>query len=258
MWSETIAYRAYLPPYLPAFFSDAAKRIPLRGGEALLDLGCGPGDVALGFAPHVASLTGVDLEQPMLDLARERAAEIGRSIDTIHAKAQEAPETIGPFDLITIGTAHWFMHSPATLARIGRWLRPGGSVLVCMPVNTNIAHAKWFDIFMDVRYRWSKATEIYDQMRLQTKDFFAGTDFALVDKIDTFGQIPIDLDHLLNRALAFPTTSRAILGDDAERMLAELRDKLAPHFANGPVTEWHCTSGWLFRRRGEAHGRAGA
>jgi predicted TPR repeat methyltransferase len=117
MWSETIGYRDYLPPYLPDFFRAVAEAVPLTGTEDLLDLGCGGGEVALGLAPFVRSLTGMDLEQPMLDEAHNRALEMGVNMRLIHSKVEDAPADLGRFHLITMGRAHWFMHTPATLER---------------------------------------------------------------------------------------------------------------------------------------------
>jgi ubiquinone/menaquinone biosynthesis C-methylase UbiE len=126
LWSETIGYRDYRNPYLKRFFSGIAEAIPLTGKEDLLDLGCGVGEVALGFASFVASLTGVDFEQPMLAETAKRAQAMGRKIRLVHSKVEDAPVDLGRFNLITIGSAHWFMHTPATLARLDRWLMPGG------------------------------------------------------------------------------------------------------------------------------------
>lgn len=251
MWSETIANRQYLPPYLPRFFELAAEKIPLRGGEDLLDLGCGPGDVAFGFAPYVRSLTGIDLELPMLEAAQRHGAEIGREIRVIHSKTEEAPENLGPFDFITIGTAYWFMHSPATLRRIEGWLKPGGRLLICVPRNDNVGKERWFEVFMALHRRWSRATDLYTKMSLPIREFLRGTDFVPVEQVAAYGEREITLDYLLGRALAFPTTSREILGDDAEPMLAAMRTELEPFFALGPIKEQHCTLGVIFRRSGD-------
>src|SRR5271167_3393314 len=118
MWSETIGYRDHRPPYLKRFFLVVSETIPLTGKEDLLDLGCGVGEVALGFAPFVATLTGLDLEQPMLDETAKRARAIGRDIRLVQGKVEDAPADLGRFHLITMGRAHWFMHNPASLARI--------------------------------------------------------------------------------------------------------------------------------------------
>jgi 2-polyprenyl-3-methyl-5-hydroxy-6-metoxy-1,4-benzoquinol methylase len=134
MWSETIGYREYLHPYLPDFFRSVAEAIPLTGTEDLLDLGCGVGEVALGFAPFVASLTGMDLEQPMLDALGNKALATGVNIRLIQSRVEDAPEDLGRFHLITMGRAHWFMHTPTSLVRLDQWLMPGGAILVCWPV----------------------------------------------------------------------------------------------------------------------------
>jgi SAM-dependent methyltransferase len=55
-------YARYREPYPPEFFQKVAEQIGLRGDETLLDVGCGPGMLAIGFAPFVGSCTGLDPE----------------------------------------------------------------------------------------------------------------------------------------------------------------------------------------------------
>lgn len=43
-------YSRYREPYPPKFFKNVAELIGLRGNEALLDIGCGPGLLAIGFS----------------------------------------------------------------------------------------------------------------------------------------------------------------------------------------------------------------
>lgn len=40
-------YARYREPYPPAFFKKVAEQIGLRGDESLLDVGCGPGLLAI-------------------------------------------------------------------------------------------------------------------------------------------------------------------------------------------------------------------
>ena len=247
MWSETIGYRDYRHPYLKRFFPAIAAEIPLTGKEDLLDLGCGAGEVALGFAPFVASLTGLDLEQPMLEEAGRRAKAAGLKMRLVNAKVEDAPEDLGRFHLITMGRAHWFMHSPASLDRLERWLTPGGRILICMPIQ-NPDGAAWHAHFGQLRDRWAKGSH-RELMKLSVGQFFQGTDFVELKRLVVRGQRPIDLDGLINRALGTPSTTRAMLGADADRMIAELRAGMAPYFANGPIMENHATLGILFRRQ---------
>jgi ubiquinone/menaquinone biosynthesis C-methylase UbiE len=251
MWSETLGHCDYRPPYLPQFFSDVARAIPLLGHEALLDLGCGTGEVALGFAPYVGNLTGLDAELPMLEAARERARLRGIAIRLVHAKAEEAPLDLGAFHLITIGQAHWFMHSPATRARIERWLLPGGHVLLCRPLARAAGGATWHDEFRTIRNRWARG-DLAARMRLGADEFFTGTEFRQLRQIVATAERRVELEEPVHRALGTPDTSRAILGADADAMIAEIRERLGPYFRNGPLVEQLGTAGLLYRRLGDS------
>ena len=250
MWSETLEYREYRPPYLAWFFEAAAREIPLSGQEALLDLACGTAPLALGFAPFVASVTGLDIELPMLEVARERARRAGVAIRLVHSKAEEAPEDLGRFHLITIGMAHWFLHSTATLARINRWLLPGGSVLLCRTVGFGPRDLPWHETFDAIRRRWQRG-DLVSKLDLTWDNFFEGTDFAAGNKVIARGRRKINLEHLVQRALAYPTTSRAILGAETEHMIADIRAGMTPYFKDGPILEQLTVVGGLYRRRGD-------
>ena len=249
MWSETLGHCDYRPPYLPQFFGDVARAIPLSGHEGLLDLGCGTGEVAFGFAPYVRTLLGLDAELPMLETARERARLGGIAIRLVHAKAEEAPMHLGRFHLITLGQAHWFMHSPATLARIDRWLVPGGHVLICRPLARAVGGAAWHDEFRAIRNRWARG-DLAARMRIGTDEFFAGTEFRPLRQIVATAERTVELEELVHRALGTPDTSRAALGADADAMIAEIRGRLGPYFKSGPLVEQLGTAGLLYRRRG--------
>src|SRR5215475_6038281 len=106
MWAETLEYRQCRLPFIPTFFAAIARTVPLFQQDDVLDLGCGPGEVALGIAPYGRTITGVDTEQPMLDELARRAEALGRHVRLIHAGAEQAPLDLGRFKLITIGNAH--------------------------------------------------------------------------------------------------------------------------------------------------------
>jgi cyclopropane fatty-acyl-phospholipid synthase-like methyltransferase len=247
MWSETIGYRDYRPPYLKRFFSYVAETIPLTGKEDLLDLGCGVGEVALGFAPYVATLTGVDLEQPMLDETAKRASAMGRDIRLVRGKVEDTPADLGLYDLITMGRSHWFMHNPASLARINQWLKVGGRILVCVPVE-NPDRAEWHNTYAAIRNRWAEQS-IRQLTRLTSEQFFQGTEFVPVERVVVRGQRKLELEHLIFRSLGTPTTSSKALGSETDQMTAALRVALLPYFRNGPIVENHVTLGTIYRRR---------
>src|SRR5690242_15346556 len=100
-FATTVAlYEELRPPYPPAFFATLADRLRLSRQHALIDLGTGPGLLALGLAPFVGRMTGVDPEPKMLAAARAAAARAGKAIDLIESRAEDLADDIGRFDLV--------------------------------------------------------------------------------------------------------------------------------------------------------------
>ena len=71
--STVSLYEELRPPYPPQFFRTVAQKLKLSKQHALIDLGTGPGLLALGFAPYVGRIVGVDPEPAMLAAARSAA-----------------------------------------------------------------------------------------------------------------------------------------------------------------------------------------
>ena len=63
--------------------------------------------MALGFAPYVGRIVGVDPEPAML-VATKKAADASKAITLIESKAEALPSDVAKFDVVTIGRAlHW-------------------------------------------------------------------------------------------------------------------------------------------------------
>lgn len=110
----------------------ALRQAGLEPGMRVLDVGCGPGDVSIAAAHLVGpagSVTGVDAQASILDLAALRAAEAGLSNVTFRHAAVEELDAPRPFDAV-IGRLI-LMHLPdpvASLRRLVGLVRPGGLV----------------------------------------------------------------------------------------------------------------------------------
>jgi demethylmenaquinone methyltransferase/2-methoxy-6-polyprenyl-1,4-benzoquinol methylase len=103
------------------------RRLP-RG--AILDLACGTGELALAIAKKEGvQVTGLDLSEGMLEVARRRTA--GHGITLIHGDAQRLPLPEASFDATTIAFGIRNVPDvPAALAEMHRVLRPGGRALI--------------------------------------------------------------------------------------------------------------------------------
>ena len=96
------------PPYAPELYKFLLEMLPTR--RRALDLGCGPGKIALELAPHFDQVDAIDPSAPALALGRTLAGNRMRNINWIEATAESAQLT-GPYDLITAGASiHWMRH----------------------------------------------------------------------------------------------------------------------------------------------------
>lgn len=114
-----------LTPVTAALLSLAAP----QAGEDILDIGCGSGETTLalaGAAGDDGSATGVDISEPLLTRARQRAEELLSEADFINADAATWRDDMG-FDLIISRFGVMFFADPAAaFANIHALAAPGG------------------------------------------------------------------------------------------------------------------------------------
>lgn len=77
-----------------------ARKLDLRPGARVLDIGCGWGGMALHLARHHdVHVTGITLSERQLAIARQRAADEGLT-DRVEFRLEDYRATEGPFDAI--------------------------------------------------------------------------------------------------------------------------------------------------------------
>lgn len=110
-----------------------AEALAPRGGERILDVGCGTGLLTAEVARRMATgeVIGIDASRPMIDVAtRKRSSPICRYELAV---AEELPFDDGTFDAAV--SALFFHHVPLdtkrrSAAEMVRVVRPGGRVVV--------------------------------------------------------------------------------------------------------------------------------
>ncbi|MDO8578599.1 MAG: ubiquinone/menaquinone biosynthesis methyltransferase [Dehalococcoidales bacterium] len=118
----------------------AVKALLEGDPEKVLDLGCGTGDLAITIAKSAkkgVKVTGLDFSPPMLDIAREKAANagVGDRINLVHGDAGNMPFPNGYLDRVGISFAfrNLTYENPLReryLGEIVRVLKPGGKFIV--------------------------------------------------------------------------------------------------------------------------------
>ncbi len=235
-------YEALRPPYPAAFFRSVAEQLKLSRQHALIDLGTGPGLLALGFAPYVGRVVGVDPEPGMLAAAREAAVRAKVDLTLIEGKVETLPADIGSFDLITIGRALHWMDREATLKRFETLLARDGRILICASSTASDGSNPLADAYTAARRAWSEPrlwaeSGTGNPGRRDPAPFFKDSAFHLAEKITQLDRHDIPVRDLARRVLTFSSTSPDALGDRVEAMLADVERRLEPFSRDGMITE---------------------
>ena len=229
-------YARYREPYPPEFFQKIGEQIALRRDETLLDVGCGPGPLAIGFAPFVGHCTGLDPERGMIVAARDAAAEAGVALSLIEGRIEEF-SIAQTYDLITIGRAlHWLERS-ATLAVLERILAPDfGRILICRSSSVETPETPWVKPYRKVRSAWASGPE-EKHYRINPAEWFADTCFSAVGEISVSERRQVTTSDLIGRALSRSNTSPEVVGEGQEQFKAEIAAVLEPFVQDGVLVE---------------------
>ncbi|GAA4259318.1 class I SAM-dependent methyltransferase [Dactylosporangium darangshiense] len=115
-------------PYAPGFAEILAEALGLDGRGRLLDVGCGPGNVALALAPWFAEVVGLDPDEEMLAEAARQAERRGvGNAGWVRARAEDLPAGLGGFRAVTFANSFHWMDRDRVAATVMGMLEPGGA-----------------------------------------------------------------------------------------------------------------------------------
>jgi demethylmenaquinone methyltransferase/2-methoxy-6-polyprenyl-1,4-benzoquinol methylase len=195
----------------------AADRAALAPGDTALDICCGTGDLALELAGRVGpegSVIGSDFSEPMLDLAREKAA--GRGAGGVRfewADALELPYDPFRFDAVTVGFG---VRNLADLDRglreMCRVLKPGGRAVILeitQPTRPPLStfYSLWFDRVVPLLGRVAGESDAYSYLPESVRSFPAPRELAA--KMDAAGFEQIRYTVLAGGIIAIHSGARA-------------------------------------------------
>jgi SAM-dependent methyltransferase len=235
-------------------------------GDRVLDVGCGCGEttIAAGRATAGTSTTperegsvlGIDLSEPMLEVARRLAAEAGvPDVGFVQGDAQVHPFSPGWYDVAISSFGVMFFDDPAAaFANIVAALRPGGRLaflcwqddsrneLFAIPLRALAACTRpdqtGADLFADPQ-------QITDLL------IGAGCTDIQIEPVTEPGRVGADVPEVVDYVKGMGTfrTMLAELGDPVlvERALASMAEQFAAHQRADGV--WVPTAAWLVHAR---------
>jgi SAM-dependent methyltransferase len=225
-----------------ALLLEAAQVAP---GERVLDVGCGPGATTLPYAGAVGPsghVTGIDISEPMLAVARQRVAEQGlTNVTLVLADAQVHPLPRGAFDLVTSRFGVMFFADPtAAFRNLCGALRPGGRLVMAVwasieenvhrkvpyeialrhlgPPSPEPSHAPGPEVFSDREYfRGVLAGAGFADITITPQPFqvIGGSAASMAEHVALFGAV----QRLMDEKGADNATRQAII-DETEAALA--------------------------------------
>jgi SAM-dependent methyltransferase len=197
-------------------------------------VGCGPGNLAIGFAPFAGSCVAIDREPEMLSAARVAAANAKLDITFVQIGIEDL-DCSDRFDFVTIGRALHWLQREATLTVLERIVAPGGCIAVCGSTATDAPVNAWAAKFKEVRMAWA-SDPARSHYNIDIDQWFAPSKFRKIDEIAVEYRHQVSILELIGRALSFSPTSPAVLGERRPQYAAEIKTALEP-FANAGAIE---------------------
>lgn len=235
----------FVPALFGAWGSTMVELAEIEPGQAILDVACGTGALALAAAERVGEtghVAGLDLNPEMLAVARRKLSKV----EWHQGRAEDLPFGDATFDRVVSQFGFMFFDDPAeSLREMMRVLRPGGrlAVAVCGAVD----HSPGYSVLTELLYRLFGAAvadafrapfQLGDRDRLRSLALEAGLGDLEVSRVD--GTVRFDsVGALVSSERACAWTLGGLLNEREFTLLrAAAEESLQPFTTSGGCVEF--------------------
>ncbi|MGD0866864.1 MAG: methyltransferase domain-containing protein [Rhizomicrobium sp.] len=216
--------------------------VGLKPGGRVMDLGCGPGLLAIPFARAGMAVTAVDPEPEMLAAAEAGAREAGLSIAFRQGSSFDLPSGIGPFRLVTMGRAFHWMDRTETLMALDRIVAPDGAVALFDDDHPRTVENRWRLKLREIGDKFGRGESSHVVAREKGdyrthESYLLDSAFSEIERTGIVVRRELDADHIVGLAYSLSTSSPEKLGDRAAEFERELRRELAEISPDGKFVE---------------------
>lgn len=219
-------YDRFRAPYARAAIDFIVERYNLSEGLRALDLGCGPGTLAIPLSYTVAEVVAADPDADMIAEGRRLAASRGRqNIQWLQSRAEDISPEAGPFQVTTIGQAFHWMDRDEVLRKLAILTADGGGLALVNPGKRR-PQESWEPVatqivaqFLGPRARHPKSNpqEPENEPALRRSEYFSQ---LTAHEFPT--TITRDVSSVIGCIYSTSNSARPLFGDNATAFEAEL------------------------------------
>jgi len=233
-------YARYRLPYPDALIARVAAFVGMRPGDAVMDLGCGPGLLAVPFARAGFAVTAIDPEPEMVAACEGAARAADVRVDVRQGSSFDLPA--GPFQLVTMGRSFHWMDRAATLAALDGIVTADGALAFFADSHPITVENQWRNVLAETGERYGRAEAPHVRQRRDPKhrsqqSLLLDSAFGRLSGFSEFIRRQIGADDIVGLAFSQSVTAPDRLGDRAAAFEAELRGALAQIAPDGRFTE---------------------
>ncbi len=240
---STVPYYARFRLHYPAeLIARVATMAGLAPGDGVMDLGCGPGLLAVPFAEAGMRVVGIDPEPDMLDAARETARAAGVTIDFRQGSSFDLPTDLGTIHLVAMGRSFHWMDRVETLRTLDTLLPRSGAIALFEDEHPRTAENAWLLKMSEVGKSYGMHEAAHRMARTQGDyrthvSYLFESVFTNIERVGVYVRRPITIDDIVGRAFSLSMLSKEKLGARADVFERDLRAALTAMSADGCFTE---------------------